>query len=54
LPGRPTRADREQADDAATQAVARMEELERELAQLRTDTEQQVRGILDSAAVEVR
>jgi vacuolar-type H+-ATPase subunit H len=44
----------DQADDAATQAVARMEELERELAQLRTDTEQQVRGIRDSAAAEIR
>jgi colicin import membrane protein len=48
------RAERDQADDAATQAVARMEELERELAQLRTDTEQQVRGIRDSAAEQVR
>jgi hypothetical protein len=48
------RADREQADDAAAQAVARMEELERVLAQLRTDTEQQLCGIRDSAAAEVR
>jgi chromosome segregation ATPase len=47
------RADRDQADDAATQAVARMEELERELAQLRTDTEQQISGIRDSAAAEI-
>jgi len=47
-------AERDQADDAATQAVARMEELERELVQLRTDTELQLRGTRDSAAAEVR
>jgi colicin import membrane protein len=47
-------ADREQADDAAAQAAARMEELERELAQLRADTEREVRGIRDSAAEQVR
>ena len=36
-------ADREQADDATAQAVTRMDELERELAELRTATEQEVR-----------
>jgi colicin import membrane protein len=48
------RAEREQADDAATQAVARMEELERELAELRAATEQEISGIRDSAAAEIR
>jgi hypothetical protein len=38
-------ADRQQAHEAATQAAARMEHLERELAELRTATEAEARRI---------
>jgi hypothetical protein len=48
------RADREQADDATAQAVNRMENLERELAELRTSTGAEVREVRDSAAADVR
>lgn len=48
------RADREQADDATAQAVTRMDELERELAELRTATEAEVRSIRASAAAEIK
>ena len=48
------RADREQADDAAAQATARMEQLERELAELRAATQTEVRQVRESAAAEVR
>ena len=48
------RADREQADDATAQAVTRMDELERELAELRTATEAEVRNVRDSASAEIR
>jgi chromosome segregation ATPase len=48
------RNDREQADDATAQAVTRMEELERELAELRTTTDAEVRQARDGAAAEIR
>ncbi len=48
------RADREQADDATAQAITRMDALERELAELRTTTEAQVRSIRASAATEIK
>jgi colicin import membrane protein len=48
------RADREQADDATAQSISRMENLERELAELRTSTETEVREVRDSAAAEIR
>ncbi|MGH3294726.1 MAG: hypothetical protein ACRDP7_23300 [Trebonia sp.] len=47
-------ADREQAYDAATQAAARMEQLERELAELRDASEKEVRQVRASAAAEIR
>jgi colicin import membrane protein len=47
-------ADREQADDDATQAAVRMEQLERELAELRDASEREVRQVRASAAAEVR
>jgi hypothetical protein len=47
-------ADREQADDAAAQATARMEQLERELAELRAATETEVRQVRERAATEIR
>jgi hypothetical protein len=43
------RADREQSDDAAAQAITRMNDLERQLAELRAATEQEVRSIRASA-----
>jgi hypothetical protein len=48
------RIDREQADDTAGQAVTRMEELERELAELRAATETEVRNVRASAASEIQ
>jgi colicin import membrane protein len=48
------RADREQADDATAQAIIRMENLERELAELRTSTAAEVREVRDTAALEIR
>ena len=48
------RADREEADDATGQAVNRMDELERELAELRTATDTEIRRTRDSAAAEIR
>jgi hypothetical protein len=48
------RADHEQADDATAQAISRMEDLERELAELRASTEAEVREVRDSAAAAVR
>src|ERR1019366_6697119 len=39
------RADREQADDATAQTITRMDDLERELAELRAATEAEVRSI---------
>jgi colicin import membrane protein len=48
------RADREQADDATTQAIARMEELERELAELRANTQQEIGQIRASAVAEIQ
>jgi chromosome segregation ATPase len=47
-------ADREQADDAATQAITRMDDLERELAELRTATEAEARNIRASAAAGIQ
>jgi colicin import membrane protein len=47
-------ADREQADDATAQAITRMEDLERELAELRASTEAEVRGIRASAAADIQ
>jgi len=47
-------ADREQANDAAAQAATRMEQLERELAELRNATETEVRQVRASAAAEIR
>ena len=48
------RADREQADDATAQSISRMENLERELAELRISTEAEVREVRDSAGAEIR
>lgn len=48
------RADREQADDATAQAITRMDDLERELAELRAATEQEVRAIRASAAADIQ
>jgi chromosome segregation ATPase len=47
-------AEREQADDATAQAVTRMDELERELAELRTATDAEVRRTRENAAAEIR
>jgi colicin import membrane protein len=47
------RADREQGDDATAQAIVRMEELERELAELRSATAQQIQRIKAAADAEV-
>ena len=47
-------ADREQADDATAQAISRMDDLERELAELRAATEAEVRQVRASAAAEIR
>jgi colicin import membrane protein len=48
------RADREEADDATAQAIARMEELERELVEVRAATAQEIRQVRASAEAEVR
>jgi hypothetical protein len=48
------RAEREQADDAATQAITRMDELERELAEIRTSTADEIRQARASAAAEIK
>jgi colicin import membrane protein len=48
------RADREQADDATAQAIARMEEFERELAELRAVTAEEIQRTKASAQAEVR
>ena len=48
------RADREQADDATAQAIARMEELERQLAELRTSTAQEIQRTKATTDTEVR
>jgi colicin import membrane protein len=48
------RADREQADDAAATAITRMDELERELAEIRTAAEADVRSIHASAVAEIK
>jgi len=48
------RADREQADDATGQAVNRMDELERQLTQLRTATDAEIQQTRDEAAAEIR
>jgi colicin import membrane protein len=48
------RADREQADAAAAQAITRMDELERELAELRTTTAEEISQIRTSVAAEIQ
>jgi colicin import membrane protein len=48
------RADREQADDATAQAITHMDDVERELAQLRAATDAEVRQVRASAAAEIR
>jgi colicin import membrane protein len=48
------RADREQADDATAQAIARMEELERQLAELRTTTAEEIQRTKATANAEAR
>jgi colicin import membrane protein len=48
------RADREQADVATAQAIARMEELERELTELRASTQQEIGQIRASAVAEIQ
>jgi colicin import membrane protein len=48
------RADREQADDATAQAITRMDDLERELAELRAASEAEIRSFRASAAAEIR
>lgn len=45
---------REEADAAAAQAIARMDDLEREIAELRASTQQEVRQVRASAEAEVR
>src|SRR5882724_11376576 len=47
------RADREQADDATAQAIIRMDDLERELAELRASTAHQIRQARDTAQRDV-
>jgi colicin import membrane protein len=47
-------ADREEADEAAAQAISRMDELTRELADLRDATSGQLRHVRDQAAADVR
>jgi colicin import membrane protein len=47
-------ADREQADDAAAQAITRMEDLERELAELRASAAEDVRQAHAIAIAEIR
>jgi colicin import membrane protein len=46
-------AEREEADEAAAQAISRMDELTRELAALRTATDEQLRQLRDQAAAEI-
>ncbi len=48
------RADREQADDATAQAITHMDDLERELAELRASTMQEIHQAQASAEAEVR
>ena len=47
-------ADREQADAAAAQAISRMDDLERELAELRSSTADEIRQIRASAEAEIQ
>jgi colicin import membrane protein len=47
-------ADREQADDATAQAITRMDDLERELAELRAATEAEVRNLRASASADIQ
>lgn len=47
-------ADREQADDAAAQAITRMDELTRELAALRSSTNDQLRQLRAATAAEIQ
>jgi len=47
-------ADREEADEAAAQAISRMDQLTRELADLRTATDEQLRQTRDQAAADVQ
>ncbi len=48
------RDEREEADDAAAQAITRMDELEREIAELRASTQREVRQARASAEAEVQ
>jgi colicin import membrane protein len=48
------RADREQADDATAQAIARMEDLERQLTELHASTQQEIGQIRASAVAEIQ
>src|ERR1035441_917967 len=48
------RAEREQADGATAQAITRMDDLERELAELRAATEAEVRSTRASAAADIQ
>jgi colicin import membrane protein len=48
------RADREQADDATAQAIARMEELDRQLTELRTAAAEEIGQIRASAVAEIQ
>jgi len=47
------RAHRDQADEAAAAAITRMDQLERELADLRAATEAEIRDIRDSSAADI-
>jgi colicin import membrane protein len=47
-------ADREESDEAASQAISRMDELTREVAALRTTTDEQLRQLRDQAAADVQ
>jgi colicin import membrane protein len=47
-------ADREEADEAASQAISRMDELTRELAELRATTDEQLRQVREQTAAEIQ
>jgi colicin import membrane protein len=48
------RADREQADDATGQAITRMDELERELAEVRSASAEEIRQVRANAVAEIQ
>jgi colicin import membrane protein len=48
------RADREQADDATTQAISRMDDMERELTEFRASTQQEIAQVRANAVSEIQ